>query len=511
MPSEPTRSVLRVAGISKAFAGTKALSEVDFEIHAGERVAVMGENGAGKSTLMKVFAGVHRPDHGVMLLEGEDYSPRTPIDAIRAGVNTVYQEPSGFGHLTVLENLFMGRQHVRPPFGILNKKSMEGEAVELLERLTLPASLLKRQMGRLSIAEQQQVLIARAVSNEAKLLILDEPTSILTAGEAERLFELIDSLSASGTAICYITHRFDELERTADRFVVLKDGRNAGQIDVPDKERLLRMMGSMSSADLVQAEVGNEKIARERAARSEEPVISVSGLGSAGLFDDVSFEIHPGQIVGLYGLVGAGRTEVALSIFGEMPVNAGSITYRGAPFGPRSARDSLERGIAYLPEDRKSQGIFQYLTLSENLVSAVLGRIGGAGLLSNRKENGLVSRWAERLSIKSAGMGVLISSLSGGNQQKVLLARLIATEPKLLLLDEPTRGIDVATKHEIHRDIRQLADDGMAVLLISSELGELLELSEEVHVLHEGRVSATLVGAEITEESVLRAAVGVTS
>lgn len=499
--------VLEVSGISKTFGATQALGDVAFAIRPGERVAVMGENGAGKSTLMKIFAGVHRPDNGDMVLAGEPYRPKTPIDAIKAGVSTVYQEPAGFGHLSVLENLFMGRQHVRR-LGVLNKKLMESDAAELLEGLTLPISLLKREMGQLSLAEQQQVLIARAVSNEARLLILDEPTSILTNAEANRLFELIDGLSAKGTAICYITHRFDELERTAERFVVLKDGRNAGELDTPDRERLLRMMGSMTQDDLA----SDSRVAtRSTASEEARPVVmDVKSLSSGTFFDDISFSVREGQIVGLYGLVGAGRTEVALSLFGELPISSGSVTYRGTPFTPTSSRHSLENGIAYLPEDRKSQGIFPFMTLDENLIAAMLGGISRLGFLSRPKERELVARWAERLSIKSGGARSLITSLSGGNQQKVLLARLIATNPKLLLLDEPTRGIDVATKQEIHRDIRELADSGMAVLLISSELAELLELADKVHVLHEGRMSATLVGADVTEEAVLRAAVGVT-
>lgn len=503
MPESSAEAILSATGISKAFAGTKALNEVSFQIRAGERVAVMGENGAGKSTLMKVFAGVYRPDSGTMLLEGGEYLPRSPIDAIRAGVSTVYQEPSGFGHLSVLENLFMGRQHVGPIFGVLQKKSMEREALELLERLMLPTNLLRRQMGSLSLAKQQQVLIARAVANRAKLLILDEPTSILTASEADSLFQLVSSLSAEGTAICYITHRFDELERTADRFVVLKDGRNAGEIAEPDKERLLKMMGSVTTAGLREARARTER------APDTATVLAVDRLSSGGVFEDVSFEIRQGQIVGLYGLVGAGRTEVALTLFGELPLTSGSITYQGQAYTPRSARDSLERGIAYLPEDRKSQGVFPYMSVTENLVAAALDQISRAGVLSRRGERALVGRWAQRLSIKAAALSDPIPALSGGNQQKTLLARLIATEPKLLILDEPTRGIDVATKREIHQDIRKLADGGLSVLLISSELNELLELSGEVLVLHEGHVSASLVGAEITEDSVLRAAVGV--
>ncbi len=501
--------VLSVKGISKAFGGTKALVDVDFDIAPGERVAVMGENGAGKSTLMKVFAGVHQPDSGTMILSGQEYGPHSPMDAIRAGLSTVYQEPSGFAHLTVIENLFIGRQPVHGPFRTLDRGAMEQQARELLGRLSLPHTMLNRRMGQLSLAEQQQVLIVRAASTDARLLILDEPTSILTAGESDVLFELVDGLAAAGTAICYITHRFDELERTADRFVVLRDGKNAGELDHADRDRLLQMMGSLGADEVGKSAAKNRRSDTATAARAGEPVIAVRGLSSPGRYRDVSFDVDSGQIVGLYGLVGAGRTEVALSLFGELPTSSGTITYRGRPYIPRSGRDSIRRGIAYLPEDRKSQGVFGFMSVAENLIAADLGRVSTLGVISRRRQKSVVDHWAERMSIRSANTNARIPSLSGGNQQKALLARLMATEPSLLILDEPTRGIDVATKREIHQDIRALAEAGTAVLLISSELTELLELSEVVHVLHEGVIQDSLAGEEITESAVLRAAVGV--
>jgi ABC-type sugar transport system ATPase subunit len=502
--------VLSASGISKRFGATRALSDVSFTVRAGERVAIMGENGAGKSTLMKIFAGVHTPEAGSMTLRGENYAPQSPTDAIEAGVSTVYQEPSGFSHMTVLENLYMGRQITRRG-GWLDKKAMAEEAGSLLSRLALPAKLLERRMGALSLAEQQQVLIARAVAHRAQVLILDEPTSILTDTEADRLFATVDQLSAGGTAICYITHRFDELDRVADRFIVLRDGRNAGETDSPDRDQLLRMMGSVEelAVDPEDGFVSSATTATKGPAQARsEPVLAVDGLTSAGTFQDVSLEVRPGQIVGLYGLVGAGRSELALALFGELPVDSGTITYLGRPYRPRSSRVALGMGIAYLPEDRKTQGIFPHMTVGENLAAAALGRVSRRGLLSVAGESRLTTSWMKDLAIKAEGAGVPITSLSGGNQQKVLLARLMATQPKLLMLDEPTRGIDVGTKKEIHRRIRELADDGMAVLLITSEMAELLGLSDTVHVLHEGRMSRTLSGAEITETTILRAATG---
>jgi ABC-type sugar transport system ATPase subunit len=505
-----TTSTLSATGLTKRFGATRALTDVTFSIQPGERVAIMGENGAGKSTLMKLIAGVYLPDGGVMTLGGEPYAPASPTDAIRAGVSTVYQEPSGFPHLTVMENLFMGRQATRA-LGWLDKKTMAKEAADLLDRLQLPARLLKRRMGDLSLADQQQILIARAVANDARVLILDEPTSILTNTESERLFTLVDQLSAAGTSICYITHRFDELERVADRFVVLRDGQNSGETVDADREGLLRMMGSVSAVTvtddgaLVATPSATSAAAVDAAAA---PILTVDRLSSAGTFSDISFTVRPGQITGLYGLVGAGRSELALAICGELPIDSGTIQFHGEPYQPHSSRTALEKGIAYLPEDRKTQGIFPHLSVGDNLSAAALRSVSRGGIVTTAGERDLVATWMDRLSIKAEAPSSPITSLSGGNQQKVLLARLMATNPQLLILDEPTRGIDVGTKREIHRRIRELAGTGIAVLLISSEMSELLELAETVHVLHEGRLTWSARGTDITETAVLRAATG---
>lgn len=510
-----TQRLLTVERLSKRFGATKALTDVDFVIDRGERVAIMGENGAGKSTLMKLISGVYPPDSGRMTLNGEQYSPESPTDAIAAGVSTVYQEPNGFPHLTVLENLYAGRQTTRA-LGWLNRKAMGEQAGELLARLQLPMRLLKRRMGDLSLAEQQQVLIARAVASDAAVLILDEPTSILTGTEAGRLFELVDQLSASGTAVCYITHRFDELRRVADRFVVLRDGGNSGETTDPDREQLLRMMGSTvfdtngvhSVSVRPRRDAASFVSAESRGYDAARPIIALRNLTSVGNFEDISFDVAEGQIVGLYGLVGAGRSELGLAISGELPIDSGTITFLEKQHRPRSSRYALERGIAYLPEDRKTGGIFPHLTVGENLSTSALRTVSRWGFVWTAGERDLVETWIKRLSVKTESAAAPITSLSGGNQQKVLLARLMATDPMLLILDEPTRGIDVATKREIHRRIRELADAGIAVILISSEMEELLTLSEVVHVLHDGHLAWSATGDEITEAAILRAATG---
>ncbi|WP_256839814.1 sugar ABC transporter ATP-binding protein [Ornithinimicrobium faecis] len=487
--------------ISKHFGVTKALTDVSLTLAAGERVAVMGENGAGKSTLMKVMAGVHTPDAGTMALEGRPYSPGSPLEAIRAGIATVYQEPSVFQHLSVLDNLFMGRQ----PTGLggrVDRSRMRTEAVPTLERVGLSRRHLHRRMGELSLAEQQLVLVAKIVAHEAKILILDEPTSILTATETSRLLEIVNSLAEAGTGILYITHRFEELGRIADRFVVLRDGHNAGEVVEPDRDAIV---AKMSGRQLEVVDHGHKPLPPE----AGEVALRAEGLASAsGAFADIDLTLSKGRIVGLYGLIGSGRTEIALSLLGEHPLAAGSVEVSGTAYRPATVRQGLRKGIAYLPEDRKTQGLFQHMSISANTSQSVLPRLARAGFVDTARERSVVSQWVDRLRIKLGRTTDRITSLSGGNQQKVLLARQLATSPSVLLLDEPTRGIDVGTKNEIHKQIRDFARDGMAVLLISSELPEVLALSDEIHVIYEGGIAGSLPATDANEERILTLATG---
>lgn len=496
-----TAPLLEVSELSKSFGATAALSAASFTLAAGERLAVLGENGAGKSTLIKAIAGVHRPDAGHMRLLGEEYAPASPAAALAAGVSIVYQEPSFFARLSVLENLFVGRE-IRDRAGQVAWGAMRDRARALFERLELPTRLLGRRMDALSLAEQQLVLIARAVDVEARILILDEPTSILTDMEAQRLFETVDRLAADGVGILYITHRFDELEHVADRMIVLKDGVLVGEMaqEGATQDQILELMAGRRVDATVERDV----------ATSGEVVLELEDVSVADVVHGVTLDVRRGEVVGLYGLVGSGRTELALGVFGDLPVTGGRMRLHGKPYVPVSPRRAMDAGIAYLPEDRKTEGIFAHMDTASNLTAARLPSLVGRLDVIRRKEERSVARhWVDRLRIKAPTLAFPVMGLSGGHQQKVLFARQLATEPELLVLDEPTRGIDVETKTEIQRMIISAARGGKAVLVISSDLPELLAVSDRVYVMREGRVGAALSGAEITEDAVLRATMGV--
>ncbi|MEU8354426.1 sugar ABC transporter ATP-binding protein [Nonomuraea sp. NPDC048882] len=495
------RTILSVTGLSKSFGATAALTDVGFTLAAGERLALLGENGAGKSTLIKLIAGVHRPDAGEMTLDGEPHRPASPGDALAAGVSVVYQEPSFFPRLSVLENLFVGREP-RDRLTQVDWGEMRRRGVELFGRLGLPVELLNRRMDSLSLAEQQLALITRAVDVDAKVLILDEPTSILTDAEARRLFRVVQRLSEAGVAILYITHRFEELEHVADRFLVLKDGHLAGDLPAAaaDHDRILEMMSGRPV---------NATISRT-VADPGPVVLEADGITVPGSLSGVGLTVRESEVVGLYGLVGAGRTELALTVFGMLHPTAGSMRVRGEPYAPKSPRDAMARGIAYLPEDRKTLGLFPGMDTMSNLTAVLLpALLGRFGVIRRAKERELASTWVRSLRIKAPTLDFPVTGLSGGHQQKVLFARQLVTGPEILILDEPTRGIDVATKTDIQQRLVEVAREGTAVLVISSDLPELLAVSDRVYVMREGRMAAELHGDDLTEDAVLRATMGV--
>ncbi|WP_417512516.1 sugar ABC transporter ATP-binding protein [Microbacterium sp.] len=491
---------LEIHGISKRFGVTVALDGVSFTLKAGERLAVLGENGAGKSTLIKAIAGVHSPDVGSLRLNGEEYDPKSPAEALASGVSIVYQEPSFFPRMSVLENLFVGRE-LSNALGVLSWRQVRSRAEELFQRLGFSTDLLDREMGGLRLAEQQLVLIARAVDIKAQVLILDEPTSILTNAEALRLFDVVRNLAEQGVSVLYITHRFDELPLVADRLIVLRDGQFVGELPVSahHDEIMTLMMGREidSSVERSPAQPGEE-------------VLNVQDYSVGEVVKDVDLYVRKGETVGIYGLVGAGRSELAMGLLGQLPSTGGTVTLNGASFVPTSPAHAIANGIAYLPEDRKTQGIFPYMSVGTNLTASVLPRLTRAfDVVRRSEERQLIRGWIDRLRIKASRPSAYITSLSGGHQQKVLLARQLSVEPTMLILDEPTRGIDVATKVDVQRMIIELARGGMGVLVISSELPELLAVSDRIHVMREGRMVAHLTDDQMTEERVLRAAVGV--
>ncbi|MGI8721951.1 MAG: sugar ABC transporter ATP-binding protein [Geodermatophilaceae bacterium] len=492
--------MLRAEGLSKSFGATRALQDVDLLVGFGERVVVVGENGAGKSTLMKVLAGVIRPDIGRMEFVGGEYAPTTPGDAISAGVAMVHQEPTVFPQLSALENVFMGRE-LRNRLGNLRWSAMRDEGRTLFRRLRLPTELLDRRMDTLSLGKQQLTLIARALHQDARLLILDEPTSILTDSEAQLLFSLIDDHVAAGGGVLYISHRMKEFPRVADRVVVLKDGRLVADMAAGDADEAA-IIRHMSGRELRRYERTHGRT------RGDSSLLSITGLSKAGVYEDVELDVHSGEIVGLYGLMGSGRTEVALTVFGVLQPDSGSMLLGGRPHRPGGPGEAVRSGVAYVPEDRKSLGLYPLMDCAANMSTAALPQLTRRQLIQRRQEQELVEKGNSSLAIKSRSSTESILNLSGGNQQKVLLARWLATNPRLLLLDEPTRGIDVGTKAEIHRLISAQADRGRAVLLISSELPELLALTDRIYVLYQGRVVAEVPGGPESEEAVITATMG---
>ena len=484
------------------FGATQALAAVSIEVRGGERVVVVGENGAGKSTLMKVLAGVLRPDEGQMRINGEPYSPGSPREAIAAGVAMVHQEPAFFPQLSVLENVFTGRE-LRSRIGNLRWTAMHAEARELFTELRLPVRLLEQRMDRLSLGEQQLALIARALHQHAQLLILDEPTSILTDNEAELLFTLIDNHVTAGGGVLYISHRMREFPRVADRVIVLKDGQVVATLGVEQADE----------ASIIRAMSGRDLLSFQRSAgggTATEPVLALSGLTRHGSYTDIDLVVHGGEVVGLYGLMGSGRTEIALTVFGAMRPDEGTMLLHGRRYSPGNPAGAVKQGVAYVPEDRKTLGLYALMDCRANLSSAALPRLTRHGLIQRSQEQRLVAAGYAALAIKSRSQEESINNLSGGNQQKVLLARWLANDPQLLLLDEPTRGIDVGTKAEIHRLVDRQAGLGRAVLLISSELPELLALSHRIYVLYQGQVAAQVPGGAASEEQVIAATMGAT-
>ncbi len=487
--------LLAARGITKRYPGVLALDGVDLELRAGEVVAVVGENGAGKSTLMKVLAGVTTPDDGELLLDGAPVTIDSTRRAAELGVVLIHQELCLADNLTVGANVHLGREPRRR--GLIDEGAIERRTREVLDRIGADFAP-DTPVASLAIGQQQSVEIAKALAQDARVLILDEPTSSLSLAESEHLFRVLDGLRAKGTSIVYISHRLGEVKRLADRVVVLRDGRNAGALarDEVEHDAMVRLM------------VGRDVAIQPQISRAtDEVVLRVDGVVTEAWPDArVSFEVRRGELVGLAGLVGAGRTELLRTLFGVDRPLAGEVTVEGRRLDPRHPREAIAAGVGFVPEDRKRHGLFLEMDVRENLGVASLAEHARLGLVDDAREEALAAEMIDALSIRTSGPDQLGGLLSGGNQQKVVLGKWLATRPRLLLLDEPTRGIDVGARQEIYALLRRLAADGLAIVFASSEMEEVLTLSDRVLVLHAGRVAGALGRDALTEEAVMRLA-----
>ncbi|MEJ1087869.1 sugar ABC transporter ATP-binding protein [Microbacterium sp. Mu-80] len=490
--------ILKVEGISKGFPGVQALKDVNLEVRSGEVLVLVGENGAGKSTLMKILSGIYTRDEGTITFEGEPVEFTSPLQAQQLGVTIIHQELNMMPDLTVAQNIYIGREPMAGPF--VSERRLNKQTEELLQRLEIDLDPRKK-VGDLTVAEQQMVEIAKALSFNAKVLIMDEPTSALTDTEVETLFGLIDQLRERGTGIVYISHRMDELRRLADRVSVLRDGAYIGSLEKSEISipRIIEMMVGRAI---------DEGARPEPRDFSDEPVVlDVQGLATKSLLKDVSFQLRKGEILGFAGLMGAGRTETARAVIGADPSDAGTVTIAGRTRRIRQPEDAVKHGIGYLSEDRKMLGLMLEQDVTFNTVLASLGNyVGALGWMGDRSAKDKTKEYVQQLRIKTPSVNQVVKLLSGGNQQKVVIARWLMRDCDILIFDEPTRGIDIGAKEEIYRLMQQLADSGKSIIVISSELPELLRIANRITVFANGEVTGELSNEEATQEKIMHLA-----
>jgi rhamnose transport system ATP-binding protein len=493
-----TAPLLSLAGVSKRFPGVRALHRVGLSLRAGEVMALIGENGAGKSTVVKILTGIYRPDEGEILVEGRPYVFASPRDAWAAGITAIHQETVMFDELSIAENVFMGHM---PAGGarLVDWSTMRARTREILFRLECdldPDTLLKT----LGVAQKHLVEIARALSHDAQVVIMDEPSAALSAREIDDLFRIIAQLKAEGRAILFISHKFDEIFRVADRWACLRDGEQVGEGSIADA----------TSAELVRLMVGRsiDQIFPKRPVPIGDVALEVEGLSNATEFADISFTLRQGEVLGFYGLVGAGRSEAMQCLFGLTRPTRGKVLMAGRPMSFTSPAAAIEAGIAYVPEDRQAQGAVLPLGVRANTTLASLGRHLRNGLLSRNSELADTRKLGTRLAVKASHWDQSLQELSGGNQQKVVIAKWLATNPKIIILDEPTKGIDVGSKAAVHDFMVELAEAGLAVILISSELPEVMGMSDRILVMHEGRIVKTFERAQMDAAAIVTAATG---
>ncbi|HOT93321.1 MAG TPA: sugar ABC transporter ATP-binding protein [Anaerolineae bacterium] len=500
--ASPTQEIiLEVENVSKSFPGVKALDNVSFNLRRGEVHALVGENGAGKSTLMKILSGVYQPDEGVIRYKGKPVTFSNVTQAREAGIAIIYQELNLIPHLSVAANIFIGREPLTR-FGTLDEKKMNADAVAMLARLNVSLDPTIK-LNQLPVSKQQMVEIAKAISFDSEVLIMDEPTSALTESEINELFRIIHTLRDHGVAIIYISHRLDELKHIVDRISILRDGRSISTDDY----------AAISMGEIVNRMVGRKlenKFPPKQNVPTTEKILEVRHITRAGILHDISFDLYRGEILGIAGLMGAGRSELGRAIFGADPIDGGEVIMNGHKFTLRSPADAIKAGIAYLSENRKEEGLAVKMTLAENVTMAnVLEICRRFGVLSRSQEIEVTQRYVKSLNIRTPSLTQIVNNLSGGNQQKVVVAKWLFCDSKILIFDEPTRGIDVGTKYAIYELIGVLAREGRGVIMISSDLPEILGLTDRVLVLHEGRLAATLTTAQTTQEEILNYAAGV--
>ena len=489
---------IEMKGINKSFGSNQVLKDAGFYLADGEVHALMGENGAGKSTLMKILTGVYDRDAGTVLVDGKEVHYKTPQEAEKAGIVFIYQEINSLFDLTVEENLFMGKE-ITKGFGICDKKAMRAQAQEIMDRMgvNIPVDAV---MSDLSVGQQQMVEICKALMVDAKVLIMDEPTAALTQSETENLFKVVNSLREKGVSIVYISHRMEEIFELCDRITILRDGSYIGTEYIKD----------ITMDDIVQMMIGREIGERypARDVQIGEEVLRVEGLTHHKLFKDVNFSVRAGEVLGVSGLMGAGRTEIMQAIFGNLPIVSGKVFIDDKEVSIKNPRQAIAAGIGFITEDRKTEGLLLEKSIAEKIEIANLGKVSSKSVLTRSKGAALVKRGIEEFRIKCFGPEHECGNLSGGNQQKVVLAKWIYTDPKILILDEPTRGVDIGAKKEIYSVINDMAAKGVAVIMVSSELPEVLGMSDRIMVVHEGHVTGIIDGATADQAKVMTLATG---
>ncbi|MFF7135793.1 MULTISPECIES: ATP-binding cassette domain-containing protein [unclassified Streptomyces] len=494
----PEPPLLSMSGITKSFPGVRALDGVDLDVQAGEVHCLLGQNGAGKSTLIKVLAGAHQPDTGRLRWRDEEVTLRSPIAAMRLGIATIYQELDLVEHLSVAENVHLGHEPTAAGFVVRGKAARQSTAA-LLRRLGHPEIDPARLVGELSAAQQQIVSMARALSHDVRLIVMDEPSAALDPDEVDNLFRIVGDLTAEGVAVVYISHRLEEIRRIGDRVTVLKDGR-AVAVGLPAKSTPTREIVALMTGRNVEYVFPERPTAP---AQGDRPLLEVQGLARQGEFEPLDLVVHPGEIVGLAGLVGSGRSEILETIYGARKPTAGQVVVNGRTLRPGSVRAAVRAGIGLAPEERKAQALLMLESVTRNVSVSSMSHFSRAGWIDRGAEFGAARAATRELSLRPDNPAVPIRTLSGGNQQKAVLARWLLRGCRILLLDEPTRGVDVGARAELYAVVRRLADEGLAVLLVSSEVPEVLGLADRVLVLREGRVVHTAPARELDEHRVL--------